>query len=112
MRSTKPGSLEEDWFFQALMECYLPLLKVLEDASNDKKQRPKLTISLSPTLLSLLNDQDLKKRFPKWLKLRLNLLKKVNKAQKESADSLANKIRIQLSDWSSCEGNLIKRFSV
>ena len=111
MRSNKPGSLEEDWFFQALMECYLPLLKVLEDAFNAKKQRPKLTISLSPTLLSLLNDQDLKNRFPKWLKLRLNLLKKVNKPQKESADSLANKISIQLSDWSSCEGNLIKRFS-
>ena len=30
VRSVVPGSLEEDWFFQALMECYLPLLEVLE----------------------------------------------------------------------------------
>ena len=111
MRSNKPGSLEEDWFFQALMECYLPLLRVLEDSSNANNQNPKLTISLSPTLLSLLNDQDLKNRFPKWLKTRLNILKKVKKDQVDSANSLADNISIQLSDWYACEGNLIKRFS-
>ncbi len=93
------------------MECYLPLLKVLENSSCSNNQNPKLTISLSPTLLSLLNDQDLKNRFPKWLKTRLNILKTVNKDQKNSADFLANNISIQLSDWSACEGDLIKRFS-
>ena len=35
VRSVVPGSLEEDWFFQALMECYLPLLEVLEQAAAD-----------------------------------------------------------------------------
>ena len=30
VRSSEPGSLEEDWYFQALQECYLPLLGVLE----------------------------------------------------------------------------------
>ena len=30
VRSAQPGSLEEDWFFQALIECYLPLLETLE----------------------------------------------------------------------------------
>ena len=93
------------------MECYLPLLRVLEDSSSANNQNPKLTISLSPTLLSLLNDQDLKNRFPKWLKTRLNILKKVNKDQVDSANSLADNISIQLSDWYACEGNLIKRFS-
>ena len=56
VRSAQPGSLEEDWFFQALIECYLPLLETLERASADPHQQPKLTIGLSPTLLSLLSD--------------------------------------------------------
>ena len=43
---------EEDWFFQALIERYLPLMETLERAS--AVQQPKLTIGLSPTLLSLL----------------------------------------------------------
>ncbi|MBJ7364014.1 MAG: hypothetical protein JHD39_03810, partial [Synechococcus sp. SupBloom_Metag_053] len=29
VRSRDPGSLEEDWFFQALVESYLPLLGML-----------------------------------------------------------------------------------
>ena len=29
VRSGEPGSLEEDWYYQALQECYLPLLQVL-----------------------------------------------------------------------------------
>ena len=33
VRSETPGSLEEDWFFQALMECYLPLLQTIEEAA-------------------------------------------------------------------------------
>ena len=55
VRSRNPGSLEEDWFFQALVESYLPLLGMLArcDANGLK---PRLTMSLSPTLLSLLND--------------------------------------------------------
>ncbi len=63
VRSEKPGSLEEDWFYQALMECYLPLLQTFEKAAANG-QNPKATIGLSPTLLSLLEDKVLKKRFP------------------------------------------------
>ena len=32
VRSAEPGSLEEDWFFKALIQCYLPLLETLEQA--------------------------------------------------------------------------------
>ena len=46
VRSDEPGSLEEDWFFQALVECYLPLLETLEKAKS-KDQTPKITIGLS-----------------------------------------------------------------
>ena len=56
VRSEEPGSLEEDWFFQALVECYLPLLETFEEAFRSNNQEPKITIGLSPTLLSLLED--------------------------------------------------------
>ncbi len=111
VRSAKPGSLEEDWFFQALLECYLPLLDILEKARKAKGQHPKLTISLSPTLLSMLDDEELKKRFPQWISVRLNILKEVNIRQKVAADYLHQNIQKQLESWRLYEGNLISRFA-
>ncbi len=111
VRSAEKGSLEEDWFFQALLECYLPLLKVLEDASKSANQSPKLTISLSPTLLSLFNDQDLKNRFPEWLGIRLKILADSQENEHEAAKELTSFIEFQLSNWNSNKGDVIKRFS-
>ncbi|PTT99047.1 DUF1957 domain-containing protein, partial [Pseudomonas sp. HMWF031] len=59
VRGAAPQSLEEDWFFQALIECYLPLLDTLEAAAADPLQEARLTMGLSPTLLSLLADRTL-----------------------------------------------------
>ena len=111
VRAAKSGSLEEDWFFQALMECYLPLLKTLEDAASCKEQKPKITISLSPTLLSLLDDHELKVRFPNWLKFRIELLKDLPKDYSIAAEKLSENLKEQLHSWESCDGNLINRFS-
>jgi len=111
VRSEKPGSLEEDWFFQALMECYLPLLQTLEKASSSKEQRPKITIGLSPTLLTLLQDHELKQRFPSWLRIRIELLNDTPKKQSSASTHLKRKIQDQLEQWNNCNGDLIKRFA-
>ena len=111
VRSAQPGSLEEDWFFQALIECYLPLLETLERASADPQQQPKLTIGLSPTLLSLLSDQDLKQRFPAWLNERLDLLPKADSSLRAGAEHLAATIERHRRAWQSCDGDLIQRFA-
>ena len=111
VRSAQPGSLEEDWFFQALIECYLPLLETLELASADPHQQPKLTIGLSPTLLSLLSDQDLKQRFPQWLHERLVLLPKADPSLRAGAEHLAATIERHRLAWRSCDGDLIQRFA-
>ncbi len=111
VRSEAPGSLEEDWFFQALMECYLPLLQTLEEAAAAKDQRPKITIGLSPTLLTLLQDEDLKKRFPDWLSVRIALLNDAPKSQLEAATHLSKRIQKQLNNWNVCSGDLIARFA-
>ena len=110
VRSEEPGSLEEDWFFQALMECYLPLLRTLEESHSSKKQKPRITIGLSPTLLSLLEDETLKNRFKKWVKLRLDILNRSDKNHQEAYLHLKNHFELQLTSWESCKGNLIKRF--
>ena len=47
VRSGDPGSLEEDWYFQALQECYLPLLAMLEEAAAHPQQQPRLTVSFA-----------------------------------------------------------------
>ena len=118
VRAKEPGSLEEDWFFQALMECYIPLLKMLEEANDSNDQNPKITIGLSLTLVTLLSDEDLKRRFPEWARKRLSLLNNI--LEKRSAKSkfynyvpakhLELKITQQLSDWAICNGDLINRF--
>ncbi len=111
VRSSEPGSLEEDWFFQALFECYIPLLRTLEAASTCNEQNPKLTIGLSPTLLSLFNDQELKNRFPKWLSIRLRLLKEITDCRVLAAKALSSRIQTIQKDWENCKGDLINRFA-
>ncbi len=110
VRSEEPGSLEEDWFFQALVECYLPLLETLEEASIAKNQTPKITIGLSPTLLSLLEDEVLKNRFEEWVAIRLEVLDSLETGCIKAALHLKDHLKHQLESWKSCKGNLIGRF--
>ena len=111
VRSAEKNSLEEDWFFQALLETYLPLLQILEKAL-EHEQEAKVTIGLSPTLLSLLNDAELKATFPSWIANRLQILKKANKAQKEAANHLEKHIKRQLNYWIEHDGEIINRFAL
>ena len=110
VRSEDPGSLEEDWFFQALVECYLPLLETLEEAFRSNNQAPKITIGLSPTLLSLLEDEVLKNRFIKWIEVRLEVLNSLRTDNLKAVNHLKDHLEKQLESWNSCEGNLIGRF--
>lgn len=54
-------SLEERWLVEALVECYLPLLRMLEGRA-DRGAPGRITISLSPTLLAMLGDPLLRSR--------------------------------------------------
>jgi 1,4-alpha-glucan branching enzyme len=53
--------LEERWLFEAVAECYLPLLEVMEGWRRDRLP-VRLTLSLSPTLASMLRDPLLQER--------------------------------------------------
>ena len=110
VRAEEPGSLEEDWFFQALAECYLPLLETLENASRSKDQAPKITIGLSPTLLSLLGDEVLKHRFEEWVTIRLDVLNTIETDCIKAVQHLKDHFNRQLESWKICQGDLIGRF--
>jgi 1,4-alpha-glucan branching enzyme len=110
VRSGEPGSLEEDWYFQALQECYIPLLRILEAAQADPAQRPRLTLGLSPTLLSLLSDETLNRGFLPWLMVRMELLAEAPTELREAAESLFEELQTVARDWKGCGGQLLSRF--
>ncbi len=58
--------LEEDWFFEAVIETYVPLVEMFERLTNDGVDF-RLTMSLSPTLLSMLVDPLLQYRLLRHL---------------------------------------------
>ena len=110
VRSGEPGSLEEDWYFQALQECYIPLLRILEAAQADPAQRPRLTLGLSPTLLSLLSDEALNRGFLPWLMVRMGLLAEAPTELCEAAEALFKELETVAGDWKGCGGQLLSRF--
>jgi 1,4-alpha-glucan branching enzyme len=67
-----PRSLEERWLYEAMLECYLPLLEAFENLERDRVPYA-LTLTLTPPLVSMLQDPLLKQRFEAHL-LRLEQL--------------------------------------
>ncbi len=65
-------SLEERWLVEALIECYLPLLGMLEGRAA-RGAPGRVTISLSPTLLAMFEDPLLRERFSRRLERLIEL---------------------------------------
>jgi 1,4-alpha-glucan branching enzyme len=61
-----PEFLEEDWFFEALTETYVPLIIVLDGLLADGVDY-RLTMTLSPPLISMMTDELLVWRFHRYL---------------------------------------------
>lgn len=67
-----PRFLEEHWLYEAIADAYLPLLEVLSALAR-RRQGPRLTLSLSPTLVSMLGDPLLQTRCLDYLERRTRL---------------------------------------
>lgn len=63
---------EENWLFEAILDCYLPLIEMLDRLQHDHV-RYRLTLSLSPTLITMLQDELLQQRFLRHLDRLLEL---------------------------------------
>jgi len=66
---------EENWLFEAMTECYLPLIGMLDRLHSDNVDY-RLTLSLSPTLIAMLRDELLQTRYLRYLHSRLELAEK------------------------------------
>jgi 1,4-alpha-glucan branching enzyme len=67
--------LEEDWLYEAITETYIPLIDTFEDLINDNIKF-KVTISLSPTLISMFCDPLLQDRYLKHIESLIELAEK------------------------------------
>ena len=67
-----PDFLEEDWFFEAMCETYIPLLDVYERLTQEGVDF-RVTMSLTPPLCNMMTDALLKERFKNYVYKRLEL---------------------------------------
>src|ERR1041385_9401672 len=64
--------LEEEWFFEAITESYIPLLRMMQRLVDDSVPF-KLTMSFTPTLCAMLEDQLLRERYVRHLDALIDL---------------------------------------
>src|SRR4029077_3510026 len=64
--------VEEEWLFEAINETYVPLLEMMQRLANDGVPF-KLTMSISPTLCAMLQDDLLRERYVRHLDLLIDL---------------------------------------
>ena len=74
--------LEEDWFFEAMTESYIPLLRMMQRLI-DERVPFKLTMSITPTLCAMLQDELLCQRYARHLDLLIDF---ADREQKRNRD--------------------------
>lgn len=74
--------LEEDWLYEAITETYLPLLEVYEGLWNDGIDF-RISMTLSPSLLSMLNDGLLRERYANRLRRLIGLAEQEHDRHKD-----------------------------
>src|ERR1700758_5359568 len=67
--------LEENWLFEAITETYIPLLKMMQRLVADAVPF-RLTMSITPTLAAMLQDELLRVRYVERLDLLLDLARR------------------------------------
>src|SRR3954463_12493069 len=61
-----PDFMEEDWFYEALTETYVPLVRMMDRLERDGVEF-RLTMTLTPPLVSMMTDGLLVTRYHRYL---------------------------------------------
>src|SRR5438477_4780428 len=107
--------LEENWLFEAITESYLPLLRLLEGWQREGMDAP-LTLTLTPTLCSMLQDSLLQDRYARHLDQLIELAEKEiqrthwEKPFHELALFYHDRFRGLREAYRGCAGDLIGQF--
>ncbi len=81
-----PEFLEEDWFYEAITEVYLPLIFIFQNL-HDADATPRLAMNVSPPLCEMLADKLLEERYTRHLENLLALAQKeFERVQKEAPE--------------------------
>jgi 1,4-alpha-glucan branching enzyme len=75
--------LEEEWLFEAITETYIPLLQMMQRLANDGVPF-KLTMSLTPTLSAMLQDELLQTRYVEHVDLLIDLSARERKRNRDN----------------------------
>ena len=94
-----PEFLEEDWFFEALTETYVPLIIVLDGLQADGVDY-RLTMTLSPPLLSMMSDALLLERYRRYLDRLIELARREIERTREEAPEFHELAKAYLHDCS------------
>ncbi|MEP6936543.1 MAG: 1,4-alpha-glucan branching protein domain-containing protein [Chthoniobacterales bacterium] len=65
-------ALEEEWFFEAITESYIPLIAVMQRLRDDRVPF-QLTMTVTPTLCAMLNDPLLRERYVRYVERGIDL---------------------------------------
>ena len=84
-----PDYLEEKWLFEAMSEVYIPLLENFEKLVEEKVDF-RLTMSVTPPLLSMLTNKLLQRRYAQYLRQHIELSKKEIKRNEFADDRIKN----------------------
>jgi 1,4-alpha-glucan branching enzyme len=108
--------LEEEWLYEAITETYIPLLQVFEGLKRDGVDF-KITMSMTPPLVSMLMDPLLQERYDKHLATLQELAEKevVRHSFSGHMQYLAEYYVKEFAQvrqvWEGCDRNLIKAFN-
>src|SRR5207248_7778804 len=80
--------LEEDWLFEAITECYVPLLRMMQRLVDDHVPI-KLAMSITPTLCAMLQDQLLCERYVRHLDFLIDLAAREQKRNRNDSELAA-----------------------
>ena len=107
--------LEESWLFEAVTETYIPLVQIFENWRHDGVNG-RLTLSLSPPLCAMLQDELLRRRYERHLDGLIELAEKEihrthwDRAFRELAWMYHHKLSLTRETWRYYEGNLVACF--
>ena len=107
--------LEEEWLFEAITETYVPLLQVFENLKRDGVDF-KMTMSMTPPLVSMLRDELLQDRYDAHLTQMEELIgKEIERNQHNGhlrylAEYYANSFSQIRKTWESYDRDLIVAF--
>ncbi|MCU0846090.1 MAG: DUF1957 domain-containing protein [Spirochaetes bacterium] len=106
---------QELWLYQNITECYIPLLRTMETLADEGIHFP-LTVSLSPTLLSMLGDDYYRHKYDDYLGCTIALAR-VHAAPGGSAPSgaltqLARRLEETRDRWNAANRDLAAQFRV